>query len=236
MRIALIGYGQMGKRIDALATAAGHEVVLRARSTPDPTAVEHSDVAIEFSTPTAASDNLKACFDAGVPVVCGTTGWLDRWDEIEHHRAERNAGFFYASNFSIGVHHFFELSKTLALRMKSDDAYRISIEEEHHLRKRDAPSGTAVTLANIALAVYTQLDGWICPPTTSDNALPISAERNGEVFGTHRLIFTSPEDTLTFEHRAHGREGFALGAIRAAAFMLGRSGSFGMHDLLNHDT
>lgn len=236
MNIALIGYGKMGQAIEGLALAAGHQVVLRIdrgdEALLQPAMLEMADVAIEFSRPETAPDNLLACFRAGVPVVCGTTGWLERQEEIQEACRLAGGAFFYASNYSIGVNLFFELNRYLARLMNGQPAYTPSLEETHHVHKLDAPSGTAITLAQGLLEELDRKSRWVLGPSEDPGTLPIVSHRIDEVPGTHQVRWDSPEDSIRIEHVAHGREGFARGALRAAEWLRGRQGCFGMSDLL----
>ncbi len=234
MKIALIGYGKMGRMIEQLAQKRGHEVVLRIGSSNrhelTPERLRTADVAIEFTGPDAAFDNIVRCIEAGVPVVSGSTGWLDRMDEVRRLVTERRGAFFYASNFSKGVWLFMRAAEMLSRLMAPHDEYRPAIEEVHHVHKKDAPSGTAITLAERVLLHLDCLTGW----TTAgeDGKLSIHARREGEVPGTHTLRFDSPIDSIELTHRAHSREGFASGALDAAEWLVGRIGCFGMDDML----
>ena len=234
MKIALIGYGKMGRVIEEIALMRGHEIVCRIdvdnQSDFESAAFASADVAIEFTTPATAVDNYKRAFAAGVPVVSGTTGWLDRMPEIEA-ACSAGATFFYASNFSLGVNVFFALNKWLAGVMNKLDDYKVSLEEIHHIHKLDHPSGTALTLAQ---GIMNEIDGITSWSETSHEAheLPIVAKREGEVPGTHIVRYDSEVDTITIEHSAKSRRGFALGAVVAAEFTVGRSGLLSMSDML----
>ena len=223
MKITLLGYGKMGRIIEKLATADGHEVTLRVdeanRPEIGPDDLRTSDVAIDFSRPDAATANIRLALEAGIPVVVGTTGWLDELPAVRNAVTQQNGGLFYASNFSIGVNLFFAAANYLAERMRNE-SYRVSIEETHHTEKLDAPSGTALTLAE---GVRTAL---------GSNDVPISSLRENGVPGTHELTFASQIDTISLRHTAHSREGFARGALAAAAWMVGRRGVYTMADLL----
>ncbi|PKP08407.1 MAG: 4-hydroxy-tetrahydrodipicolinate reductase [Bacteroidetes bacterium HGW-Bacteroidetes-4] len=236
MNIALIGYGKMGKAIEAIALSRGHTIGLiidhdnQAELNPDK--LREIDVCIEFSKPESAVDNYLKCFESGVPVVSGTTGWLDQLDELIKKCENLNAGFFYASNFSLGVNLFFELNRKLVQLMQDFPEYSASITEIHHTKKLDAPSGTAITLAESILAAGNRYTAWKNQTEVNENELPIISFRQGEVPGTHEVIYNSPIDTLSIKHEAKSREGFALGAVLAAEFMKGKTGCFGMNDLL----
>lgn len=239
MKIAIIGYGKMGKTIERLATAQGHEIVLKiARNNFDQfttESVQRADVAIEFSRPESAFDNIMLCLKAGVPVISGTTAWLDKLPEVEQSCAEHKGAFFYASNFSIGVNIFFELNKHLAQVMNIHNTYQVAVEEIHHTEKLDAPSGTAVTLAEGILERIDRLEEYelATDEAVNNTTLPIEAKRIGKVPGTHSIVYHSSIDELEIKHVAKGREGFASGAITAAQWIIGKTGVFGMSDMLN---
>lgn len=231
MRIALFGYGKMGKMIEQTALLRNH--VISARIDIDTPAVDFSvmDVAIDFSTPDAAFENIKSCFEHGIPVVSGTTGWLDRYDEAVKICNEQKAGFIYASNFSLGVNVFFELNSCLAAMMKNLEQYRISLEEIHHTQKLDAPSGTAITLAE-GIISNTAYKGWVLNKDEPDY-IPVHSIREGEIPGTHTVSYDSEVDNISIRHTAHNRKGFALGAVIAAEWIVGKKGVYGMRDVLN---
>ena len=231
----------MGKLVERLAAGRGHEIVLVVdeynRNSTSGEQLEMAEVAIEFSVPAVAADNYKWCFDHGVPVVSGTTGWLDRWDEVVEYCRQRDGGFFYASNFSIGVNVFFQLNKYLAGMMSRFDDYQVFVEETHHIHKIDAPSGTAITLAEGILGNHGGYSSWElssggCP---SKGVLPVSAKRIGEVPGIHAVTYKSDVDEIVIRHSAISREGFARGAVLAAEFMKGKKGVYNMDDLLDFD-
>lgn len=236
MKIALFGYGKMGKAIEQLAIEAGDEVVLivTRENMNDESAVNLNevDVAIEFSSPAIAFQNIKICIDAGVPVVSGTTGWLDRLDEAKNLCLEKSGAFFYASNFSVGVHLFFAANQFLARIMDTQPAYDVSIEETHHIQKLDAPSGTAISLAQQILENYSTKSRWVSALTNDIKDLYISSLRVDKVPGTHVVRWQSAIDTIEIKHIAHSREGFASGALKAARWLIGKKGFFGMNDLL----
>lgn len=235
MNIALLGYGKMGKTIEQLAQEKGHNIVLRASSSTKKIDLSKADVAIEFSTPDSVVENLKACFEQNVPVVCGTTGWLDAYDELIKLCKARNGSFIYASNFSVGVNLFFELNKNLSQLMAKHKAYIPSVEEIHHTQKKDAPSGTAISLAEQIVA-NTDYTKWCLVENNNDEVvaeqLPITAMRKGDVKGTHIINYDSEIDSIHIKHQAHSREGFALGAILAAEWLLGKKGIYSMRDVL----
>ena len=239
MRIALLGYGKMGKMIERIAVSRGHQVVLVVdldnRADCSVEQLRQADVAIEFTTPAVAVDNYKWCMDAGVPVVSGTTGWLDRWEEVVGYCREKGGGFFYASNFSIGVNIFFRLNKYLAKMMDNFRDYKIFIEETHHIHKLDAPSGTAITLAEGIIKNHSAYRSWKLyqGEELGEDVLPVAAKRIGEVPGIHGVTNKSAVDEIEIRHSAFSREGFAQGAVFAAEFLFGKKGVYGMDDLLS---
>lgn len=230
MNIVLLGYGRMGKTIEKIAEKRGHKIVLT---------VDHDgaydlsgvDVAIDFSVPEAAVNNISNCLKTNVPVVSGTTGWLAHYDEMMDLCKERNGSFIYASNFSVGVNVFFELNRKLAEMMQQFDGYKVSLKEVHHIHKVDAPSGTAISLAEDILKMNDQYKNWSLEGKKED-ALPIYALRENEVPGTHTVTYSSAIDIIKIEHEAHSREGFALGAVLAAEWLVDKKGVFGMKDVL----
>ena len=236
LKIALLGYGQMGRAIEALAQAAGDEVVLRIHSgnTEDRTAaaLRAADVAIDFSRPDTAFGNISAGLRAGVPVVSGTTGWLDRMGEVQQLCAEQQGAFFYASNFSLGVNLFFALNERLAELMADWPAYELSIEEIHHTRKLDAPSGTAITLAQGLMGKLERKSKWENNPSQEADVLPIISKREPDVPGTHTIRYDSDIDFISITHEAKSRRGFVQGAVMAAQWVHGKKGYFEMKDLL----
>ncbi|AWH74435.1 4-hydroxy-tetrahydrodipicolinate reductase [Dokdonia sp. Dokd-P16] len=232
MKIALLGYGKMGKTIESIATDRGHEIVARVNS-PESFTLADADVAIDFSIPDSAVDHLTKCFEAGVPVVSGTTGWLDNYQDMVAFCTKNKGGFIYASNFSVGVNLFFEFNRKLAAIMAPHKDYKVDMTEIHHTQKLDAPSGTAITLAEgiIEASDYTAWDLNEGQNIQEDH-LPISAEREGTVPGTHIINYKSEIDTITLSHEAHSRHGFALGAVVAAEWLQGKQGVFTMRDVL----
>ncbi|HEX6914698.1 MAG TPA: 4-hydroxy-tetrahydrodipicolinate reductase [Chitinophagaceae bacterium] len=236
MKIALIGYGKMGKAIEAIALSRGHEIVLRiTRSNAgDCTAANLSkaDMAIEFTSPRSAVDNLQRLFDAGLPVVCGSTGWLERWEAVKQYCESRNGSFIYASNFSIGVNLFFELNTFLAKLMNNHSAYDVSIEEIHHTQKKDAPSGTAITLAEQVMRQIGTKRRWVNDSSSNKSDLVITSKRIDPAPGTHTVKYHSEIDDIEITHTAHSREGFAAGAVAAAEFLQGKKGIYTMKDVL----
>lgn len=233
MKVALLGYGKMGQTLDKLLRERGHTVVARGNSRSPLTAeaLKDADVVIEFTAPEAVVAHLHQCFDAGVPVVTGTTGWFDHLPAVRHRALEESQSLFYASNFSLGVNLFQELVRSASKLMSGFDEYRPSMVEVHHLQKKDAPSGTALTLADHVLDAYDSLTGWMLNEE-SENKLRIDAVREGDVKGTHSLSFRSSIDQITLTHEAFSRDGFALGAILAAEWLLPRKGVFTMRDML----
>ncbi len=237
MNIALIGYGQMGKEIERIAKERGHTItlIIDKDNLHDLNAdnLKGADVAIEFSRPESAVANFKTCFEANVPVVAGTTGWLDQLPQVVTLCDKHQTGFFYASNFSLGVNIFFALNRKLAALMAPINHYAVRMNEIHHTRKLDAPSGTAITLAEGILAEIKRFDTWVNTQQAKPNELPITSERIGDVPGTHEIFYESDIDTITIRHEAHNRKGFATGAVLAAEFMKGKKGYYGMNDMLN---
>ena len=231
MKIALLGYGKMGKAIENIALERGHTIVLKT-SEPIGDAIKNVDVAIDFSIPTAALNNISNCINHNVPVISGTTGWLENYDKAVDLCEEKKGAFIYASNFSLGVNVFFELNKTLAKMMASLKDYNVSLEEIHHTQKLDAPSGTAITLANAIIEEHTEYNKWTLD-SKSPNSLPITAKRIENVPGTHSIEYKSNVDTIEIKHTAHSRDGFALGAVIAAEWIIGKAGVFTMKDVLN---
>ncbi len=236
MKIAIIGYGRMGKSIEGLAKSAGHEVVQIFGSTnPEEFTIENlkkADVAIDFSLPHTAYSNITTCIKAGVPVVSGTTGWLEKYEDVKSVCIEQKGAFFYASNFSIGVNIFMEINERLAELMNTQTAYDISMTEIHHTRKLDAPSGTAITLAKGIMENVDRKSDYSLDQSGEKDCIHIDAVREGDVPGTHIIRYQSETDTLEIKHEAHSRIGFAKGAILAAEWLIGKEGVFGMRDML----
>lgn len=243
MKIAIIGYGKMGQEIEKLAVERGHEISIKiglnANDAFNSEAFIQSDVAIEFTQPESAVDNYKRCFEHGVPVVSGTTGWLDQFEEITALCEKEDHGFFYASNFSVGVNIFFEINKKLAQLINPTQAYEVSMEETHHTQKLDAPSGTAITLAEQILQEIDIKEQWSLGSDSEseldsdlEHELSIEAHRIADTPGTHKIKYSSEVDEITIEHRAKNRKGFVMGAVLAAEFMQGKSNVYGMQDLL----
>lgn len=237
MKIALIGYGKMGKAIEAIAQSRGHEIVQRidinSSHLLEKEHLSQADVAIEFTTPETAFHNIGKCFDANVPVVCGTTGWLEKLPEVKAECLEKHQAFLYASNFSIGVNIFFELNRRLAELMARQGDYSVSMEEIHHTQKKDAPSGTAITLAEQILEKLPAKTGWVNEETQDAAQLSILSIREDPAPGTHTVHYSSAIDDITITHTAHSREGFAAGAVTAAEWLKGKKGIFTMKDVLS---
>ena len=231
MKIALLGYGKMGKEIEKIAISRGHKIVIR-KDLDDKIDINLADVAIDFSVPKAAFSNISNCLNHQVPVISGTTGWLDKYEDAILLCREKKGAFIYASNYSLGVNIFFELNKQLAKMMKAVEGYDISMEEIHHTKKLDAPSGTAITLAQ-GIIENTSKNNWELNEKTSQENIPIIAKRIPDVPGTHSVWYTSEEDTIEIKHTAHSRKGFALGAVIAAEWISGKTGIFSMKDVLN---
>lgn len=231
MKIALVGYGRMGKIIDEIALKRGHEVVARLKETPTAENLNNPDVVIEFSLPEVAFDNIKACLENKIPVICGTTGWLERKSEVEHLAVEYETAFLYGSNFSLGVNLFFALNEKLADLMKNVDEYSCQLEEIHHIHKLDAPSGTAISLAEGIIKNNNKFDAWKLEETQDKN-LGIFAIRENEVPGTHSVYYRSEVDEIEIKHTAYNRNGFALGAVVAAEWIKDKKGNFTMKDVL----
>lgn len=237
MKIALLGYGKMGKAIERFAQERGHEVVLIVTGTNRAACTDkqlkEADVAIEFTLPKMAVDNYTWCFRNQIPVVSGTTGWLDRWQEVTRLCEQSEGTFFYASNYSIGVNIFFHLNRWLAHTMAQFDDYKVFVEETHHIHKLDAPSGTAITLAEGILGEHPGYSSWkLDEGDTGDGEIPITAKREGEIPGIHVVTYQSEVDEIQIRHSAYSREGFARGAVMAAEFLFGKKGVYGMEDLL----
>lgn len=236
MNIALIGYGKMGHQIEQIAIERAHKIVsiidMNNVSDFDSPQFCSADVAIEFSTPSSAFDNYKKCFDANVPVVAGTTGWLEHLDEVKKACEGGKQTFFYASNYSLGVNIFFALNKYLAKIMNDYPAYNVSMEEVHHIHKLDAPSGTAITLAEGVIENIGRKHQWHLETEDKSSDLAIHCIREGEVPGIHEIIYESEADTISIKHDAKSRKGFALGAVLAAEFVKDKKGFLGMNDML----
>ncbi len=231
MKIALLGYGRMGKEIEKIAISRGHEIVIR-KDVDDKIDINLADVAIDFSVPSSAFNNISNCINNNVPVVSGTTGWLDKYDEAVALCKEKKGAFIYGSNYSVGVNIFFELNKQLAKMMSTLSDYNVSMEEIHHTKKLDAPSGTAITLAE-GVIENSSKKNWELGEEASEENIPIIAKRIPEVPGTHTVWYNSEVDSIEIKHTAHSRKGFALGAVIAAEWILDKQGVFSMKDVLN---
>ncbi|MGB0176869.1 MAG: 4-hydroxy-tetrahydrodipicolinate reductase [Owenweeksia sp.] len=234
MKVALIGYGKMGHSIETILTERNHEVVARfGREGIEVEKLKQADVAIEFTRPEGAFSNIISCFENGVPVVTGTTGWLAQYDEAVQLCKREKGAFLYASNFSLGVNLFFEINRQLARIMNAYPSYEVDMEEIHHTEKRDAPSGTAITLAEQIEDELERKEGWTLEKQHGKEQIHISAKREPDVPGTHIIRYLSEIDTIQIQHTAHSRKGFALGAVLAAEFLQGREGVYTMKDVLN---
>jgi 4-hydroxy-tetrahydrodipicolinate reductase len=237
MRITLIGYGKMGKEIEKFALSRNHTISMKIdidnASDLDKISPDNTDVAIEFTSPHTAYSNVMKCLERNVAVVCGSTGWNDKLDEAKKLCNAKNGAFLWSSNFSIGVNLFFALNKYLAKIMEPYKQYEPSMTEIHHIHKKDAPSGTAITLAEQILANNTSKKQWKLAPEQASDAIIIEAQRIGEVPGTHIIKYDSGIDCIEIKHEARNRQGLALGAVIAAEFLKGKKGNFSMDDLLN---
>lgn len=236
MRIALIGYGKMGMAIEEIAIQRGHEIVLKVNidNLQDNTIenIRRANVAIEFTGPESAFENICRCMDAGVPVVCGSTGWLNKFEDAKSYCEKTGGALLYASNYSVGVNIFFAINKALASLIAPHNEYDVSITEIHHTQKKDAPSGTAITLAEQILEKLTRKTNWINEPARDDAQLSIISERIDPAPGTHRVHYHSHIDDIDIIHTAHNRKGFATGAVLAAEFLHGKKGTYSMSDVL----
>jgi 4-hydroxy-tetrahydrodipicolinate reductase len=236
MKIALFGYGKMGKEIEQIALQRNHTVVLKIDkeniNTLTAQQLKQADVAIEFSTPDTIIENIYKCFDAGLPIVAGTTGWYTHFDEIKSRCLKNNQSLFYATNFSLGVNLFFKMNEQLAKMMNNFPDYEVAMQEIHHIHKLDKPSGTAITTAERVLANYPQKNKWSIEEKNNSN-LFIDVVREDEVPGTHTVSYISAVDEISITHKAFNRKGFALGAVLAAEFIQNKKGVFTMSDLLN---
>jgi len=232
MKIALLGYGKMGKVIEQVALLRGHDIVLRVDENTISYDITLADIAIDFSVPDAAVNNITNCLNKGVPIISGTTGWLNNYDKMVVLCKEKNGAFIYASNFSLGVNIFFELNKNLAKMMRNLSQYDVSLEEIHHTQKLDAPSGTAITLAE-GIIENSNYKNWKLDTNVDANIIPIEAKRIENVPGTHSINYNSKVDAISITHTAHNRDGFALGAVIAAEWLIGKTGVFTMNNVLN---
>lgn len=231
MKIALLGYGKMGKVIERIALERGHEIVLRKSSSDSYYGLENADVAIEFSVPSSAVANISECLNNGIPVISGTTGWLEEYPNMVALCEQKNGSFIYGSNFSLGVNLFFELNTYLAKMMSKFNNYSVSMEEIHHTQKLDAPSGTAISLAK-GIIENTDYTNWTLDANPKENEISIEALRIENVPGTHSVFYNSEVDSIEIKHTAHSRDGFALGSIIAAEWLVGKKGVFTMKDVL----
>ena len=235
MNIAIIGYGKMGKVIEQLAIERGHTITAKITSKDSdfsPEILKDSDVAIEFSVPNSAINNMNKCFEAGVPVVVGTTGWMDELENVSGTCKKKNGGLFYASNFSVGVNIFFKVNQLLAKLMNGQPNYEITMKEIHHTQKLDSPSGTALSIANQIIENVERKTGWVEAERASSTEIAITAKRIADTPGTHIVTYENDIDKLEISHEAKGRKGFAMGSLLAAEFMQGKTGVYGMEDLL----
>lgn len=236
MKIALLGYGKMGKVIEEIALNRNHEIVLKINSqNQDQLTIENLnqvDVAIDFSTPNSAKSNILLAINSNTPVISGTTGWLESYNEVSNICIEKNSAFLYASNFSLGVNLFFELNKTLAGLMKNHKQYDVNMTEIHHTQKLDTPSGTAISLAEQIISENDHQNGWTLDKANSDQSIFIDAQRINMTPGTHIVNYKSDVDSISIKHEAHSRKGFALGAVIAAEWIQNKEGVFSMRNVL----
>lgn len=230
MKIALLGYGKMGKVIERIALERGHTIVLKKTSKDTFEGLEQADIAIDFSVPSSAVDHITKCLNTNIPVISGTTGWLEDYEKVVALCNEKNGSFIYGSNFSLGVNIFFELNEYLSKMMHNLKQYNVSMEEIHHTQKLDAPSGTAISLAN-GIIKNTDFTNWTLEEP-KNNEIHIEAKRIENVPGTHSVFYDSEVDQIEIKHTAHSREGFALGAVIAAEWLVGKKGVFTMKDVL----
>lgn len=231
MKIALLGYGKMGKMIEQTAISRKHTIVAKIDGEFSEKDIQDADVAIDFSIPSAAFTNITTCLENNIPVISGTTGWLDHYDKAVELCSKHKGAFIYASNFSLGVNIFFQLNEYLAKIMTNVEEYDVSIEETHHTQKLDAPSGTAITLAE-GVIKNSSKTGWKLDQA-AENEIPVTAKRIENVPGTHNIRYSGKVDDIEITHTAHSREGFALGAVIAAEWIIGKTGVFSMKDVLN---
>ncbi len=231
MKIALFGYGKMGKTIERLALERGHEIVAKIDKETKEGGLEAADAAIDFSIPSEAFNNINKCFKLNIPIISGTTGWLDKFDEAKKNCLKENGAFIYASNYSLGVNLFFELNAQLAKMMARFKEYNVHLEEIHHTQKLDAPSGTAISLAE-GIIDNSSKDSWALDVTNNEDEIPIVAKRIDKVPGTHTITYDSMVDDIEIKHTAKNRDGFALGAIIAAEWIQNKKGVYSMKDVL----
>lgn len=236
MKIALVGYGKMGKAIEEIALQKGHEIVLKIdvdnAADLNSENIAKADVAIEFTSPHSAFDNIMKLLEYKIPVVCGSTGWLDKLDAVEEYCLQQQGTFLYSSNYSVGVNIFFEVNKRLAALMNNQPSYEVSMTEIHHTEKKDAPSGTAVTLADQVMQQIPRIKKWVNYASNNPEELEIISERVDPAPGTHSVLYSSPIDDIEIIHTAHNRTGFATGAILAAEFIMCKKGIYSMKDVL----
>ncbi len=233
MNIALLGYGKMGQAIEKIAKERGHQIVLIKDESPTKEELQNVEVAIDFSVPSSAFNNIRLCLENNVKIVSGTTGWLHQYEDAVQICQQNKGGFIYASNFSVGVNIFFQLNQILAKMMAPHPEYQVEMEEIHHTQKLDAPSGTAITLAEGIIENTSYADWYLKGTTPKQNAIPIQDKRIGIIPGTHHIHYFSDVDSIEIKHTAHRREGFALGAVVAAEWLLNKTGVFDMQDVLN---
>ena len=237
MKIAIIGYGKMGKAVEKEAVKNNHTVVLKIDETNknDLTIdkLKEVDLAFEFSIPSSAFENINLCFDANIPVISGATGWLERYDDVIERCKAENKSFFYASNFSVGVNVFFKLNKYLAKIMNNFSEFDIELSETHHIHKLDAPSGTAITIAQDIITEIERKQNWVKENTEDNNQIKIKSFREGENPGVHTVSYNSPIENILITHESKNREGLAQGSLLAAEYIIGKTGVFGMDDLLD---
>ena len=231
MKIAILGYGKMGKEIERIAISRGHEIVIKSDGN-DMYDISIAHIAIDFSTPESAYNNILNCINNQIPVISGTTGWLKKYDDIVRVCEEKNGALIYASNFSLGVNIFFELNNHLAKMMNKLKDYKVSIEETHHIKKLDSPSGTAITLAN-GIIENSEFSDWEIDKVTSEKNVPIFSKRISDVPGIHKVSYTSDIDKVQINHIAKNRQGFALGALIASEWLVNKKGVYTMKDVLN---
>lgn len=236
MKIALVGYGKMGRAIEEIALQRGHEIVLKIdvdnAADLNSDNIAKADVAIEFTSPHSAFDNIMKLLEYKIPVVCGSTGWLDKLEAVEEYCLQQQGAFLYSSNYSVGVNIFFEVNKRLAALMTNQPSYEVSMTEIHHTEKKDAPSGTAVTLADQVMQQIPRIKKWVNNASNNPEELEIISERVDPAPGTHSVLYSSPIDDIEIIHTAHNRTGFATGAILAAEFIIGKKGIYSMKDVL----
>lgn len=236
MKVAILGYGKMGQIIEKIAQERGHNILLKINQhNIDELNIENlkkADVVIDFSTPESAKTNIILSIDANKPIISGTTGWLNDYKEVKDYCIKNDGAFLYASNFSLGVNLFFELNKNLAKLMKKNQQYQINLTEIHHSEKLDAPSGTAISLAEQIISESDIKNKWTINSENSDEELKIDAQRKGNITGTHSVNYKSETDSISIIHEAHSRNGFALGAIISAEWIMSKKGVFSMHDVL----